>query len=451
MQIRPELRKGMAFAAVAVLAATLMWGGTASKSHAYELWVDEQKIGCLKQEAEIRSVIDDLVQRAAETFKAEPVVLSKVSTVETRERTPLLSTDQLRTALDGVLKMAVKAYAIEVNGQSVVALGDKQQAERVLEEIKSSYIENASRRGNVSVEELRFNEDVAVVEQNTDPALLRDPEDAKRILLRGTDKIVLHTVQRGQSLWSIANDNRLSLDALRKANPELAGDRLQIGQKLNLAVAEPYVNLVSVERQVQTVNIAFRTEVGEDDQMWPWQTITKQGGIYGKKEVTLEIRRQNGKEIARDVISEKHISDPVTCILVRGTKVLPDLGTGQFAWPVVGQITSRFGYRRSGFHNGLDIAAPTGTTVFAADSGTVIFAGYRAYYGRLVEIDHGGGKTVTVYGHNSTLLVKVGDQVKKGQPIARVGSTGRSTGPHLHFEVKVDGAPRNPLSYYPAS
>ncbi|MDP2858535.1 MAG: LysM peptidoglycan-binding domain-containing protein, partial [Bacillota bacterium] len=251
MQIRPELRKGMAFAAVALVAALLVWG-TASKSHAYELWVDEQRIGCLKQEAEIKSVIDDLVQRAAETFGAEPVVLSKVLTVETRERTPLLSADELKTALGGVLKMAVKAYAIEVNGQSVVALNDKQQAEKVLEEIKSSYLENASRRGNVSVKQLRFNEEVKVIEQTTDPTLLREAEDAKRILLRGTDKIVLHTVQRGQSLWSIANANNLSVDALRKANPELAGDRLQPGQKLNLAVAEPYLNLVSVERQVQT-------------------------------------------------------------------------------------------------------------------------------------------------------------------------------------------------------
>jgi len=450
MQIRPELRKGVAFAAVALLAVALVWGSTANKTHAYELWVDEQKIGCLKQEAEVQSVINDLVQRAAETFKAEPVVLSKVSTVETRERTALLSVDELKSALDGVLKIAVKAYAIEVNGQSVVALNDKQQAEKVLEDIKSSYIEGASRRGNVSVEELRFNESVTVVEQNTDPALLREPEAAKQILLRGTDKIVLHTVQRGQSLWSIANENHIPLDALRRANPELVSDRLQIGQKLSVTVAEPYVNLVSVERQIQMVNIAFRTEVQEDDQLWPWQTITKQGGVYGKKEVTLEIKRQNGREIARDVISEKHISDPVTCILVRGTKILPDLGTGQFAWPVVGQITSKFGYRRSGFHSGLDIAAPTGTTVFAADSGTVVFAGYKSYYGRVIEIDHGGGKIITVYGHNSALLAKVGDQVKKGQPIARVGSTGRSTGPHVHFEVRIDGTPTNPLSYYPA-
>jgi murein DD-endopeptidase MepM/ murein hydrolase activator NlpD len=438
----------MALAVVAIAVALLVWG-TAEKSHAYELWVDEKKIGCLKQEAEIKTVLDDLIRSAAQTFGAEPVLLSKVQTVETRERTPIISAEELKTALNGLLKMAVKAYAIEVNGQSVVALSNKEMAEKVLEEIKSTYAENASRRGNVSIEELRFNEDVKVIEQNTDPALLREAEDAKRILLRGTDKIVLHTVQRGQSLWSIATANNLTVDALRKANPELVGDRLQIGQQLNLAVAEPYLNLVSVERLVQNVNIAFRTEVLEDENMWPWQTVTKQGGVYGKKEITLEIKRQNGKEIAREILSERHLSDPVTCILVRGTKILPDLGTGQFAWPVVGQITSKFGYRRGGFHNGLDIAAPTGTTIFAADAGTVVFAGTKAYYGRMVEIDHGGGKTITVYGHCSSLLVKVGDQVQKGQPVARVGSTGRSTGPHLHFEVRVDDTPVNPLSYYP--
>lgn len=124
-------------------------------------------------------------------------------------------------------------------------------------------------------------------------------------------------------------------------------------------------------------------------------------------------------------------------------------------WPVQGEITSGFGWRKSpfggrgtSFHDGIDIANTTGTPVLAAADGTVTFAGWKGVYGRLVEIDHSYGY-VTKYGHNSALLVDVGDKVKKGDEIARLGNTGRSTGPHLHFTVLKDGEAYDPLVYLP--
>ena len=122
-------------------------------------------------------------------------------------------------------------------------------------------------------------------------------------------------------------------------------------------------------------------------------------------------------------------------------------------WPSEGVLTSDFGYRRNpfnrrrwSFHNGLDIAAPKGTPVVASAAGTVVTAGWDKGYGRLVEIDHGYG-LLTRYGHNSGLNVDVGDWVEAGQVIATMGSTGISTGPHCHFEVRVDGQPVDPLEY----
>ncbi len=118
--------------------------------------------------------------------------------------------------------------------------------------------------------------------------------------------------------------------------------------------------------------------------------------------------------------------------------------------PVAGRLTSRFGsrfhpvFRRRKWHTGVDLAAPSGTTVRAAAGGTVIFAGWKRAYGRTLVVDHGNG-TATVYGHCSALLVSNGDSVRQGQAIARVGSTGVSTGPHLHFEVRHGGKPVNPL------
>jgi murein DD-endopeptidase MepM/ murein hydrolase activator NlpD len=131
-----------------------------------------------------------------------------------------------------------------------------------------------------------------------------------------------------------------------------------------------------------------------------------------------------------------------------GTESAP----GVLSWPVSGTITSPFGYRQNpfggapDFHPGLDIAAPMGTTVTAAASGTVISAGWYGGYGNYILIDNGGGMA-TGYGHLSQIFVSNGQQVQKGQAIGAVGSTGRSTGPHLHFEVRINGKPTDPAAY----
>ena len=129
-------------------------------------------------------------------------------------------------------------------------------------------------------------------------------------------------------------------------------------------------------------------------------------------------------------------------------------GSGRFIWPVDGTITSPFGWRvhpifgTSIFHSGMDIGVDYGTPVCAADSGTVIYSGWMGGYGNAVMIDHGGG-IVTLYGHNSSLQVGVGQTVGQGQVIALAGSTGNSTGPHCHFEVRVHGEVVNPGGYLP--
>jgi murein DD-endopeptidase MepM/ murein hydrolase activator NlpD len=117
-----------------------------------------------------------------------------------------------------------------------------------------------------------------------------------------------------------------------------------------------------------------------------------------------------------------------------------------FIWPVSGPVTSPFGWRWGRMHEGIDIAVPAGTPVHAAASGRVIYAGWMGGYGNLVVIDHGGGMA-TAYGHNTSIVVGTGSGVSQGQVVAYSGSTGHSTGPHVHFEVRVNGSPVDPMGY----
>lgn len=122
----------------------------------------------------------------------------------------------------------------------------------------------------------------------------------------------------------------------------------------------------------------------------------------------------------------------------------------QFAWPVVaGVVSSPFGIRHGVMHDGVDIAAPSGTPIHAADKGYVLFAGRLHGYGSVIIVQH-SGSYVTVYGHNSRNLVRAGETVSAGQEIAELGSTGRASGPNLHFEVRYNNRPQNPLAYLPS-
>lgn len=120
----------------------------------------------------------------------------------------------------------------------------------------------------------------------------------------------------------------------------------------------------------------------------------------------------------------------------------------RLAWPLQGVLYGRYGVRSGRRHDGIDLAAPEGTIIGAADAGTVIFAGEQAGYGSIMILRHAGG-LVTLYAHCSELLVGEGRAVRRGEPIAKVGQTGRTSGPHLHFEVREGTRPRNPLLFLP--
>ena len=149
---------------------------------------------------------------------------------------------------------------------------------------------------------------------------------------------------------------------------------------------------------------------------------------------------------ARD--TDSHAAAAAPSAATSAGAAAPAPSAGGWGWPVNGTVTSEYGYRWGRMHEGIDIAAPTGTPLLAARAGTVTFAGTMSGYGYVTLIDHGGG-FVTAYAHQNRLIASAGERVSQGQQIGEVGSTGRSTGPHVHFEVRLGGAPRNPRGYLP--
>jgi len=167
--------------------------------------------------------------------------------------------------------------------------------------------------------------------------------------------------------------------------------------------------------------------------------------------VTARVIYHNGVEARREILEYTVVEEPVDQVREVGLKALPTWWpTGTFAHPCPGYvyISSNFGYRKSfgDNHTGIDLAANQGTPIYASDGGTVTVAGRVGNYGLVVYIDHGNGY-VTRYAHCSKLLVKAGQKVAQGEKIALVGSTGKSTGPHCHFEIRYNGTAKNPKNY----
>lgn len=208
----------------------------------------------------------------------------------------------------------------------------------------------------------------------------------------------------------------------------------------------------------KTINVQF-TSVIEDKKDIEPSTVMKsssemlkgerkiqQQGEKGLKNVFSKITVKNEKIVSKKTVEEKILKSSKDKVILIGSKNPAVLGIACFSKPSRGSVSSGFGRRWGRMHNGIDIASSSGSPIYAAYEGNITFAGWQDGYGKIVIIEHGEGLE-TRYAHCSELLVKKGDIVKENNLIARVGSTGRSTGPHLHFEVRKNGTPVNPIEY----
>lgn len=411
-----------------------------------EVSYDGQSLGVVSSRHAAEKVVAELedITRQTTGDSAYAVDTAELA-VETGvyPRRELLSHDEFQEELGDALGQVEYAYVLYVDGEKIVATTRSGALEDLLEQLKLSY--ETSDTVNAY-----FVEDVEIRQEYVESSYVMNLGYIAEKLNETKEGEVTYTVTAGDSYYSIAADYDMSMEDLMKLNEGYDPKILRVGDVLTISNAVPYLTVVNVERQRYVQDVAYQVEYTDDASMYQGEYKTTSPGVYGKADITANVTYINGEETEREVVASVTLSQPVTEQQLRGTKERPTwYPTGSFSWPCNGVLTSRFGYRSllgSTYHSGIDIGNSYGTSIYASDGGTVTYSGWMSGYGYLIIIDHGNGYQ-TYYGHNSSLVAAKGEKVHKGQLIARMGSTGRSTGNHCHFGIKLNGTFVNPLNY----
>ncbi|SCY61766.1 peptidoglycan DD-metalloendopeptidase family protein [Alkaliphilus peptidifermentans] len=432
-------------AMVVVLGGALLLNQVANSSlRAFEIELGGSSLAIVRSQEDFWDALEDAKEQVKQFYEQDVNFTDEIQVKRiSADDEMITSHGDIIINIINRLDIKVNSVAIYVDGNEVIQLRDKRTAESVLQELKAPYV-NEEENKYTSID---FKEKVELVEIFTKAGVIRSKEDAINYIVKGTDEEKTHEVQKGESTWSIALKYDLSVEDIATANPSINPDKLQIGQKISLIVPKPYISVVTMEYAELVETIAFDTDYESTDSLYTGDRKIIVQGTEGMREVKAYIIKENGVEVGREVLEEIILSEPKTRVIAEGTKPRPKtMATGNFSNPTRGKLSSGFGTRWGRRHEGIDISASSGTDIEAADGGKVSFAGWNGGYGNLVIIDHENGYQ-TYYAHCKTLLVEEGDRVYKGEKIATVGSTGNSTGPHLHFEVRKDGTPVNPLSF----
>ena len=300
-----------------------------------------------------------------------------------------------------------------------------------------------------------------------------------------TEKIEEKINQANERIEKINTESEKLKEEIKQLEEDIISNEESLGQRLKVINNNYTLGYLKVILSSDSIsdflnNIYIVQEVVEQDKQMLEDLENDKNEIEEKKE-TLDKNKEEEKVIKDELVKDKEsleedkaeltklkeelakeeeeLEGKLQKIAAQNTSIYSDSTNSSAvisngSWPVPGysRISSPFGYRIhpvlgvKKLHTGIDIPAPTGTPAVAVSSGTVIYSGVQGSYGNTVMIRHDNG-LVSLYAHNSSLVVNVGDKVEKGQVVAKIGSTGRSTGPHLHFEIRVNGTVQNPLNY----
>jgi len=405
------------------------------KTPAYSVIVDGQKEFVVEKAEDVTGALNQLHN---EEYASRVVCKRTLAS-----RSQLMAPEKI--ALETKLALQPKTYAaaIVIDGQPVVYVENREVAESLLDQLKK---DNAPLAPGESLLSVDFAENVQITEGNVAAAKVVTANDAWNLINLGTDTPQIYKAQPGDTLWTIARQNNMYVSDIVQTNHIQEDSILALGQAIILNKPQPLITVIAKVEGSGNVVIPYQTQTLTDNSISGIKVKTE--GQNGEKYIAYTAIKRNGDLESKDVSEEKVLKEAVDKVVIKGGRATYQVASrggtasGRLNWPVSGYISQSFGGR----HTGIDIAGPSGTTITAADGGVVTFAGYQGSYGYIVIINHGNG-LVTRYAHCSRFLVSSGQSVSQGQAIALRGSTGHSTGPHVHFEVLQNGSFRNPINY----
>ena len=451
-----------------VALSTLLIGNAVAEGQiatVYHVYINDERIGTVDDQAIIEKAVQDKIDMIEDTYKNLDLVANNLSFVEEQVFRSITNNEETYTKALSDVEIVANATALMIDDEVVTYLESQEELDNTVKKLKLNYISEEElneieereqsdsgpselKEGQSRILDVSLSKKVSSSEEKINPEKILSVDEAVKLLEKGTLKEKKYKVKEGDVLGSIAEDHNLSTSELLDLNPSIKEmDFLKISQELNVTEYKPYLTVnVKIEEYVKE-KIEYDYDIEEDSSMFKGDQNIKQQGEDGEKLVNYTITKTNGNTVKREKTAEKVVKEPATHIVVKGTKVVPSRGSGQLAWPAVGgYISSQTGYRWGKMHKGIDIARPSDRTIKAADNGTIVSAGWDGGYGNKIVINHNNGLK-TVYAHLNSINVNVGQTVSKGQKIGVMGTTGDSTGVHLHFEVYKNGALQNPLNY----
>ncbi len=415
-------------------------------------FVEDEEVFTQGKKQALRLLSSGQQESEAEAIVSEPVY--KVRRVEVNQLSnPGMVSESIIASSDTAY---TRACGIYIDGEFLCAVKNESDALSVFEGILEPYIKKSS-----STESVAFVEEIEYVQglYPEDSELIWTSKQLKKVLSEPKSKAKYHTFKKNDTVKKVASKYKLTTAKLKALNPKTDFSKPEEIKKLLVARQENYVRVKVMRTRVKQLSIPFETVKRNSSSLAKGTSKTTQQGAKGIKEITELVTYIDGVASYTTTIAEKITKAPVNKIVLVGTKTYTAASSG-YTWPTRGaySISSYYGYRSASisgwsYHGGIDIVrsggGTSGTPVVAAASGTVEIArsGYSGY-GHTVVINHGNGiKTRYAHMYPGSIMVRVGQKVSKGQQIGRIGSTGNSTGPHLHFEVLVNGSKVNPLRY----
>ena len=434
--------------ALFILAAAVLCAATITATvfdFGYTVSVDGETLGVVHSVEEYERAVASVEARASRILNQEYTVSAEADFgLVLNDRDEFITAGAIEGYLFSHVGEIVAGYDLVVAGEVIGSADDKAALEALLDQIAAPYLsENTVSYG--FVEDVKINSSYITSDSNV------DLEAMYAVLTENTTGETTYTVVAGDTYSEIAYDNDMTLSELLTLNPDANVDRLMIGDVLNVKQVIPFLSVYTVESETYVAEVACPIEYVNDDTMYEGNSKIVTQGVPGEALVTADVTYVNGYETERTVVESTTLTEPTTTVIAVGTAERPKTASnGYYIWPTSGTVTSKYGYRYIfgswSFHSGIDIANSKGTNIVAADGGKVTYAGWMSGYGYLVIITHDSGAQ-TYYGHCSSILVSVGERVYQGQHIAEMGSTGRSTGVHLHFEIRINGSTVDPLKY----